>query len=122
MNESEIERQLQQQPLVPPSADLEQRMETLFHRAGSLGSRASWQAVPVWLAVAACLVCGIAGFAVHPLLVRQPSPPTVVVVVPPNEALARLLNGNSANRSERIDFSRAEIRVVRQENPTPDKL
>jgi hypothetical protein len=122
MNESDIERQLQQQPLARPSANLDQRMESLFHRAGSLSPRASWPAVPLWLGAAACLICGITGFAVRPLLIRQPSPPTVVVVVPLNEALARLVTGNNANRRDEIDFSRAQIRVVRQKSPASDKL
>ena len=97
-------------------------MESLFHRAASRSLRTSLPTVPLWLAAAACLVCGIAGFIVHPLLVRQQAPPSVVVVVPLNEALAHLLTGNSANRSDGIDFSRAQFHVVRQENPVTDKL
>lgn len=94
MNENDIERQLRQQSLARPSADIDQRMDSLFHRAASGNLRASLPAVPVWLAAAACLVCAAAGFAVRPLLVRQQPPSTVVVVVPLNEALARLLTGN----------------------------
>jgi hypothetical protein len=76
----------------------------------------------VWLAAAACLVCGIVGFAVHPLLIRPPLPSTVMVVVPLNDALARLLTGNNTNRRDEIDFSHAQIHVFRQENPASDKL
>ena len=122
MNENDIERQLRQQSLARPSADIDQRMDSLFHRAASGNLRASPPAVPVWLAAAACLVCAAAGFAVRPLLVRQQPPSTVVVVVPLNEALARLLTGNSANRSDEIDFSRAQIHVVRQETSASEKL
>ena len=122
MNENDIERQLRQQSLARPSADIDQRMDSLFHRAASGNLRASLPAVPVWLAAAACLVCAAAGFAVRPLLVRQQPPSTVVVVVPLNEALARLLTGNSANRSDEIDFSRAQIHVVRQETSASEKL
>ena len=122
MNENDIERNLQQQPLAQPLANLDQRMDSLFHRAASGNLRPSLPAVPVWLAAAACLVCAAAGFAVRPLLVRQQPPSTVVVVVPLNEALARLLTGNSANRSEEIDFSRAQIYVVRQETSASEKL
>ena len=122
MNENDIERQLRQQSVARPSADIDQRMDSLFHRAASGNLRASLPAVPVWLAAAACLVCAAAGFAVRPLLVRQQPPSTVVVVVPLNEALARLLTGNSENRSDEIDFSRAQIYVVRQETSASEKL
>jgi hypothetical protein len=122
MNENDIERQLQRQPLARPSANLDQRMESLFHRGVSLSPRAPWPAVPLWFGAAACLICGMTGFAIRPLLVRQSSPSAVVVVVPLDESLARLLTGNHASRSDGIDFSRAEVRMVRQQNSGPDRL
>ena len=122
MNENDIERQMQQQTVARPSADLDERMKRLFHEGRIRRTHPLSRTVPFWLMAAACLVCAAAGFAVRPLLVRQQPPSTVVVVVPLNEALARLLTGNSANRSDEIDFSRAQIHVVRQETSASEKL
>lgn len=122
MNEDDIERKLRQETLASPSPGLDQRMDALFDSAASVNPRVSLLKVPVWLAAAACLVCGIAGFAARPLFVHRQTLPTVVVVVPPNEALARLLAGDQSRGNNDIDFSRAKVQIVNQPTRTSDNL
>ena len=112
MNENDIERHLQRQPLTQPSADLDQRMKSLFHEARSERAHPLLRTVPIWLMAAACLVCAIAGFGVKSLFVPRQSPPTVVYVFPPSEAMTRFLNGATANRNDGFDFSRARVQVI----------
>ena len=122
MNENEIERQLQQAPLAQPSADLNQRMQTLFHEAEKAGPSLLMRPVPAWLTAAACLGFAAVGFGVRPLFVQRQPQPSVVVVVPSNETLARLLTGKPSPRSDGIDFSRARVQVITQPSQTPEKL
>jgi len=122
MNENEIERRLQQAPLAKPPDVLNQRMHALFNEAWIVRSNPFLRPVPVWLAVAACFGFAAIGFGVRPLVVRRQPLPTVVVVVPSNETLARLLTGQPPPRSDGIDFSRARIQVITQPSQTPEKL
>jgi len=112
MNENDIERQLQQQPLTGPSADLDRRMKVLFHNANPKQMHPPARTVPIWLMAAACLVCAIAGFGVRSLSIFRQSPPTVVYVFPPSEAMSRLLNGSTASRNSDFDFSHAHAQVL----------
>jgi hypothetical protein len=122
MNENDFEGQLQQQPLARPSAELDQRMETLFHRAASRNLWASLPAVPVWLAAAACLVCAVAGFGVRSLFIPRQSAPTIVYVFPPSEAMTRFLNGATASRNNDFDFSHAHAQVLQPPAPQGNQL
>ena len=122
MNENDIERKLQQEPLATPSPGLDQRMDALFDEAASISRRSLLPVVPLWLATVACLTCGIAGFVAHRLFIHQQSPSTVVIVVPPNEVLGSILTGTGVNRRDRLDLSRPQIRIIRQENPITSSL
>jgi len=112
MNEHDIERQLQQQSLVQPSANLNQRMESLFERAISEIVRTSRPAVPIWLTAAACLICGIAGFGVRSLFISRENRPAIVYVFPPSEAMTHFLNGVTTGRNNDFDFVHARVQVL----------
>ena len=122
MNDNEIEHQLQQQPLARPSADLDQRMKALFHRAASESEQRSRPAVPLWLAAAACLVCGLAGFGVRSLSIFRRDQPAIVYVFPPSEAMTRFVNGATASRNNDFDFSHAHAQVLQPPAPQGNQL
>lgn len=122
MNEEDIERRLRQETLASPSSGLDRRMDALFDGAAFQKRRVSLPTVPLWLAAAACLVCGMAGFAGRPLFVHRQALPALVVVVPPNEALARLLAGDQSRRNNDIDFSRAKVQIINQSTRAADSL
>jgi hypothetical protein len=122
MNKNDIERQLQQQPLAKPSADLDRRMDSLFGRAASESEQRSRPTVPLWLAAAACLVCGLAGFGVRSLFISRRNQPAIVYVFPPSEAMTRFLNGATASRSSDFDFSHAHAQVLQPPAPQGNQL
>ena len=112
MNENDIEHQLRQQPLARPSTDLDRRMDSLFGRAASESKRHARPAVPLWLAAAACLMCGLAGFSVRSIFISRRNQPAVIYIFPPSEAMTHLLNGTTASRSSDFDFSHAHAQVL----------
>jgi hypothetical protein len=112
MNEHDMERHLQRQPLARPSANLDQQMERLFQVTRSEHANPLARTVPMWLMAAACLVCALAGFGVRSLFVPRQSAPTVVYVFPPSEAMTRFLTGAAANRNDGFDFAHARVQVI----------
>jgi hypothetical protein len=112
MNENDIERQMQQQTVARPSADLDERMKRLFHEGRIRRTHPLSRTVPFWLMAAACLVCAVAGFGVRSLFVPRQSPATVIYVFPPSEAMTRFLTGAGGNRNDGLDFSHARVRVI----------
>jgi hypothetical protein len=122
MNENDIEHKLRQETLAEPSPSLDQRMDASFDKAASTNRRPLLPTVPLWLAAAACLTCGFAGFGARSLFVPRPNPPTVVYVFPPSEAMTHLLGGGTANRNDGFDFSHARIQVINLSTSTEDQL
>ena len=121
MNENDIERQLQRQPLAQPSTHLDQRINTLFREASTARPSIFTCTVPVWMATAACLVCGVAGLGARSLFIPRQNPPTVIYFVPPNEAMTRFLTGAS-NRNDGFDFSHARVQVIKVPSTQGDQL
>jgi hypothetical protein len=122
MNENDIERELLKQPLARYSTALDRRMEALFDEAQSQRPHFLMRAVPVWLTVAACLICTVAGFGARSLFTSPQHPPTVVYFFPPNEEMTRFLTGARANRNDSFDFSRARIEVIQPPAPQGNQL
>jgi hypothetical protein len=122
MNENDIERKLRQETLAGPSPGFDQRMDALFDKAASTNRRPLLPTVPLWLAAAACLTCGFAGFGARSLFVPRPNPPTMVYIFPPSEALTRLLAGDKIDRSNGFDLSHARIQVINLPASPGDQL
>lgn len=122
MNENDFERQLQRQPLVGPSADFDQRMKGLFHEACPERVHPLSRTVPIWLMAAACVVCAVAGFGVRSLFIPRQSPPMVVYVFPPSEAMTRFLTGAAANRNDGFDLSHARVQVTNPSTSVRNQL
>ena len=122
MNESDIERKLQQQSLAQPSANLNQRMESLFHKARFERAHPLLRTIPVWLMAAACLVCAVAGFGVRSLFLPHQSPPTTIYVFPASEAMVHFLEGAKVKRNDGFDFSHARVQVTDRHVSTGSEL
>jgi hypothetical protein len=122
MNENDLENKLRQEMLASPSPRLDQRMDALFDKAASTNRRPLLPPVPLWLAAAACLACGIAGFGARSLFASRPNPPATVYVFPPSEALTRLLAGDKVDRSNGFDFSHARVQVINLPASPGDQL
>ena len=105
MNEHDLERHLQQQPLAQPSRDLDQRMQVLFENAAPHPLK---KPVPLWLAAAACLTCAAIGFALRTAPSRESSVPAVGITVPPNTAWTRAMLADPSRR-DIINFSQARL-------------
>lgn len=78
---NDLEKWLAEQSLPEPSPQLDQRMETLFrNHTRKKGLR---KPVPLWLSLAACLLCFTGGLALRtvPAPAVAPAPPPVVNAV-----------------------------------------
>jgi hypothetical protein len=122
MNENDIERKLRQETLAEPSPGFDRRMDVLFDKAASANRHPLLPTVPLWLAAAACLACGFAGFGARSLFVPRPNPPTMVYIYPPSEALTRLLAGDKVDRSNGFDFSHARVQVINPSTSPGNRL
>jgi len=122
MNENGIENQLRRLLRVQPSPHLDQRLNMLFRETGAARSSILMRSVPAWMVTAACLVCTVAGLGTRSLFIPGRNPPTVVYVLPPNEALTRFLAGPKASRRDNFDFSRARVEVIQPPAPQGGEL
>jgi len=121
MNNNDLERQLKDQPLAQPSANLDQRIQVLFDEASLRRPRLLVRPVPIWAMAAACVVCAVTGFWARSLFIPRQNAPTVVYVFPPNEAMTRLLTG-TASHNDSFDFSHARVQVIQPPAPQGNQL